>query len=96
MSRALDYLDNLNVAGRIDYDAYSHLHDLISTEIAVANGELEYGWEWASSPNLDPQVIHGSATIESARRAMYPVERKIAPVRIMVREKAAAGPWREA
>lgn len=96
MSRALDYLDNLNAAGRIDYDAYSHLHDLISTEIAVANGELEYGWEWASNPSTQ-NVIHGSHTLESAQRAMARSDAPgWPPIRIIVREKAAAGPWREA
>lgn len=58
--------------------------------------ELEYGWEWASNPYIEPYVIHGSDSKESAERAMRDTEIKVAPVRIMVREKAAAGPWREA
>jgi len=96
MSAALDYLTTLNETGRIDYDDYSHLHYLISTEIAVENPDLEYGWEWASGNSTGTFPIHGSDTKESAHRAMHYMERMVAPVRIMVREKAVAGEWREA
>lgn len=55
--------------------------------------EREYGWEWASNPSTGPHVIHGSDSKESAERAMDTIG---SPVRIMVREKANLGPWREA
>ncbi|UVG34156.1 hypothetical protein SEA_PAVLO_100 [Microbacterium phage Pavlo] len=55
--------------------------------------EQEYGWEWASNPSTGPHVIHGSDSKESAERAMG---NNIAPVRIMVRDKAVPGEWREA
>lgn len=58
--------------------------------------EQEFGWEWASNPYIEPYVIHGSDSKESAERAMESTATTIAPVRIMVRDKAVAGPWREA
>lgn len=58
--------------------------------------QLEYGWEWVSGINSGTFPIHGSDSKESAERAMADTGNRIAPVRIMVREKAVAGPWREA
>ncbi len=36
MSSALEYLDALNEQGRIEYDDYRNLHDLISEELEPA------------------------------------------------------------
>lgn len=57
--------------------------------------EQEYGWEWASNPSTGPHVIYGSDSKESALRALR-FTKLIAPVRIMVRDKAVPGEWREA
>lgn len=96
MSAALDYLDKLKDAGRIDGDAFLRLRNLISDETTGENRELEYGWEWVSNPSTGPYVIHGSDSKESAERAMRDSEIKVAPIRIMVRDKATPGEWREA
>jgi hypothetical protein len=56
--------------------------------------EQEYGWEWVGSINSGVFPIYGSDSKESAERAMEKVV--VAPVRIMVRNKAVPGPWREA
>ncbi|WNM66232.1 hypothetical protein SEA_DEJAVU_100 [Microbacterium Phage DejaVu] len=57
--------------------------------------EQEYGWEWAGNPSTGPHIVHGSDSKESAERAMEGM-RMIAPVRIMARDKAVPGEWREA
>lgn len=44
----------------------------------------------------EPVSFDPPAKKESAERAMADTEKRVAPVRIMVREKAVAGPWREA
>ncbi|QDH48107.1 hypothetical protein LUPINE_99 [Microbacterium phage Lupine] len=62
---------------------------------APTEREQEYGWEWASNAYTGPFPIHGSTTKESAERAMEGTS-LIAPVRIMVRDKAVPGEWREA
>lgn len=90
------------MGGRGEGEIYgSIVHALQEYEKQIAEAiepylpEQEYGWEWASSPSYQ-RVIHGSDSKESAERAMESIAKTIAPVRIMVRDKAVPGEWREA